>query len=170
MTQWKPSVRLNRSATETLVQYRGGNVAGQREWGWVSQQLGIPNFPQDFPDCPAGADLAKLLAAEQVSPVLLLLGVVLLKIHFVCFAASSAVESCHTFCCMNCISCVCMTGNCAMPCNFTSYFRYRVLVRMYSFEQPSLDSSKRVYWGLAFHSFLAHPKANPLSVTISSCG
>ncbi|KAL0019086.1 hypothetical protein WJX79_007648 [Trebouxia sp. C0005] len=45
--------------------YRGGNVAGQREWGWVSQQLGIPNFPQDFPDCPAGADLAKLLAAEQ---------------------------------------------------------------------------------------------------------
>ncbi|KAL0040408.1 hypothetical protein WJX77_006269 [Trebouxia sp. C0004] len=45
--------------------YRGGNVAGQREWGWLSQQLGIPNFPQDFPDCPAAADLAQLLAAEQ---------------------------------------------------------------------------------------------------------
>ncbi len=55
-------------------------MAGQREWGWVSQQLGIPNFPQDFPDCLGAADLAQLLAAEQVSPVLLLLLVVLFKL------------------------------------------------------------------------------------------
>jgi len=68
-------------------------VAGQREWGWVSQQLGIPNFPQDFPDCPAAAELAQSLAAEQVSPVLLLLTVSLLKILLVCFAASSTVEA-----------------------------------------------------------------------------
>ncbi len=72
-------------------------MAGQREWGWVSQQLGIPNFPQDFPDCSAAADLAQLSAAEQVSPVLLLLIVLLLKILFVCFAASSTIESCDLF-------------------------------------------------------------------------
>ena len=46
---------------------RGAKVAGQREWGWVTQELGIPNFPQDFPDCQAAADLAKLLAADLVS-------------------------------------------------------------------------------------------------------
>lgn len=62
-------------------------MAGQREWGWVNQQLGILNFPQDFPDCPAAADLAQLLAAEQVSPVLLLLLVALLKLLFVFSAA-----------------------------------------------------------------------------------
>ena len=72
-------------------------MAGQREWGWVSQQLGIPNFPQDFPDCAAAADLAQLLAAEQVSPVLLLLLVALLTLLFVCLAVCSAAESCHVF-------------------------------------------------------------------------
>ena len=41
-------------------------MAGQREWGWVTRELGIPNFPQDFPDCQAAADLAKLLAADLV--------------------------------------------------------------------------------------------------------
>lgn len=69
-------------------------MAGQREWGWVSQQLGFPNFPQDFPDCPAAADLAQLLATEQVSPVLLLLLVVFPTMTHCLF--SCTVERNHT--------------------------------------------------------------------------
>lgn len=72
----------------------------------MSQQLGIPNFPQDFPDCPAAADLAQLLAAEQVSPVLLLLLVVLLKILFAFSAVFSAVESSVSFS----LSCIWVSG------------------------------------------------------------
>ncbi|KAL3145711.1 hypothetical protein ABBQ32_003243 [Trebouxia sp. C0010 RCD-2024] len=45
--------------------YRGAKVAGQREWGWACQQLGIPNFPWDFPNCQAAADLAQLLTADH---------------------------------------------------------------------------------------------------------
>lgn len=48
-------------------------MAGQREWGWACQQLGIPSFPQDFPDCQAAADLAQLLTADHVCPLLLVL-------------------------------------------------------------------------------------------------
>jgi len=93
-------------------------VAGQREWGWVSQQLGIPNFPQDFPDCPAAADLAQLLAAEQVSPVLLLPLVMLLTLLFVFLAVFSAVESCHSF------SLLCMSLITAGACLVSSRFHY----------------------------------------------
>ena len=47
-------------------------MAGQREWGWACQQLGIPSFPRDFADCQAAAELAQLQAAEHVcSPHLL---------------------------------------------------------------------------------------------------
>lgn len=46
--------------------YRGAKVAGQREWGWVQQELGIPTFPQDYPESEAAVTAAKVHAAEQV--------------------------------------------------------------------------------------------------------
>ena len=47
-------------------------MAGQREWGGACQQLGIPRFPQDFPDCRAAAELAQLLGDEHVRSLHLL--------------------------------------------------------------------------------------------------
>ena len=80
----------------------------------MSQQLGIPNFPQDFPDCPAAADLAQLSAAEQVSPALLLLSVMLLNylsvsLHLLPLKAAVSFL-------WIAIVCAFMTGNCSMSC------------------------------------------------------
>ena len=65
-TMYYSQVQFRSYANAYMGFCRGAKIAGQREWGWVSQQLGIPTFPQDFPDCQAAVDLAQLLAADQV--------------------------------------------------------------------------------------------------------
>ena len=64
--QFCPSAPLLHSCNLFVGGYRGAKVAGQREWGWACQQLGDPNFPPDFPDCHAAAELAHLQAAQHV--------------------------------------------------------------------------------------------------------
>ena len=45
---------------------RGAKVAGQREWGWVQQEVGSPDFPRDYPGTEATAADAKERVNEQV--------------------------------------------------------------------------------------------------------
>ena len=70
---------------------RGAKVAGQREWGWACQQLGIPRFPRDFPDCQAAVELTQLLSAEHVRSLHLLLLIPMGKLRH-CATTTSQVN------------------------------------------------------------------------------
>ena len=39
--------------------FAGCYAAGLREWHWAATAMGMPSFPNDFPDTPAAAALAQ---------------------------------------------------------------------------------------------------------------
>jgi len=43
----------------------GGRAAGLREWEWCRDELGLPSFPRDYPDTPAGRSWARAAAGNR---------------------------------------------------------------------------------------------------------